>query len=183
MCPGTCLDYAYDVLNVPYAFAFEIYGNEEERAKCKTAFENQKMRFKSEGSYMKDFVSFLELETQATHSCFLQNRVETSTQHLSRMSEEECFSFFNPPSENELRDVTKNWVGVFLKLALKVSETNSKGSTATTTTTTTQVKSSASTTTHISASIDKEMGLKIVGTHAANKKSLEIKTIVYFCCK
>ena len=125
MCPGTCLDYAYDVLNVPYAFAFEIYGNEEERAKCKTAFENQKMRFKSEGSYMKDFVSFLELETQATHSCFLQNRVETSTQHLSRMSEEECFSFFNPPSDTNFRRDEK--LGVFLKLAPKVSETNSKG--------------------------------------------------------
>lgn len=25
LCPGTCLDYAYKTLNVPYSFAFEIY--------------------------------------------------------------------------------------------------------------------------------------------------------------
>lgn len=25
LCPGTCLDYAYQKLNVPYSFAFEIY--------------------------------------------------------------------------------------------------------------------------------------------------------------
>lgn len=164
LCPGTCLDYAYDVLKVPYAFAFEIYGNEEERAKCKAAFEKQKMRFKSEGSYMKDFVSFLEMET--THSCFLQDRMETSTQHLSRMSEEECFSFFNPTSESELRDVTGNWVRVFLKLALKVRETNSKGGSSSSSSGGAEVRSSTSstTTTHISASIDEEMGLHIVGS-------------------
>lgn len=25
LCPGTCLDYAYENLAVPYSFAFEIY--------------------------------------------------------------------------------------------------------------------------------------------------------------
>lgn len=25
LCPGTCLDYAYDTLKVPYVFAWEIY--------------------------------------------------------------------------------------------------------------------------------------------------------------
>ena len=28
LCPGTCLDYAYDTLKVPYSFAWEIYKKE-----------------------------------------------------------------------------------------------------------------------------------------------------------
>jgi len=28
LCPGTCLDYAYDKVNVPYSFAWEIYGKD-----------------------------------------------------------------------------------------------------------------------------------------------------------
>lgn len=27
LCPGTCLDYAYDKVKVPYTYAFEIYSN------------------------------------------------------------------------------------------------------------------------------------------------------------
>jgi len=161
LCPGTCLDYAYDVLNVPFAFAFEIYGDENERRKCKEEFERQKMRFQEKESYMNDVVSFLQVETEALHSCFLQNRVETSTKHLSRMSDEECFAFFNPTSKEELDEVTKNWVGVFLKLALKVSEVSSSSGT-TKTTVVSDVRSSTSTS--ISTTVDKEMGLKIVGS-------------------
>ncbi len=157
LCPGTCLDYAYDVLKVPYAFAFEIYGNEEERKKCKEAFERQKMRFKEAKSTTTEFYSFLEVQTEALHSCFLQNRVETSTEHLSRMSDDECFSFFNPTSKEELEEVTKNWVGVFLKLALKVRDVGrSNGAEV-------EATFESHSLTKISTSLDSEMGLKIVG--------------------
>lgn len=69
LCPGTCIDYAYDKVNVPYSFAWEIYRRD--------------MYEKSD-----DFFGFLQIndknkakktaENNKGLSCFIQ----TSSQYL-----------------------------------------------------------------------------------------------------
>merc|ERR1719243_68210 len=40
-CPGTCLDWVYDKLKVPYAFAFEIYTDQDVSASLLSRWEEK----------------------------------------------------------------------------------------------------------------------------------------------
>ena len=158
LCPGTCLDYAYDVAKVPYAFAFEIYADEKETANCRATFEQQKHRFAADASFASasragttsdsrkstsssssssssntrsvafanalEPFSLVEIEAEAgvthRHSDFLMHRQATSQRTARRMEPENCFGFFNPTTEEDLRSVTDKWVHVYLKLATRI---------------------------------------------------------------
>lgn len=38
------------------------------------------------------------------------------------MSDQECFSFFNPPDEEGLKKTTDNWTRALLKLAIAIPD-------------------------------------------------------------
>lgn len=70
LCPGTCLDYAYDTMKVPYVFAWEIY---EKGFDYRNLEAEQRLRF-------------LQIQRKAKHdnpakkalfSCFMQTSMST----------------------------------------------------------------------------------------------------------
>ncbi len=114
LCPGTCLDYAYDKLKVPYVFAWEIY----DRIFDFRELEVEQMSFLQVNHKGKVFDAI----KKSYFSCFMQT--STSTMYLKHfcslfdkifrtsMSSDECFDYFNPTNENKYNMVVKNWVNV-----------------------------------------------------------------------
>jgi len=119
-CPGTCLDWVYDKLQTEYAFAFEIYTNPEMDGFLK---ERWTEKIQEQGA------SFLQLNSHLAHehfkpvfeqcpSDFVQVKAET---HRAEMSPDDCFSNFNPDTQERYTWVTENWSNAYLDLAEKVA--------------------------------------------------------------
>jgi hypothetical protein len=70
--PGTCLDYAFDVLKVPYSFAFEIYSEMSDIPAARKGSAFLQVNKKS-----KDTKKILEKHLHS-HSCFLQTSASTN---------------------------------------------------------------------------------------------------------
>lgn len=126
-CPGTCLDWVYDELKAPYAFAFEIYVNPEEDS---SLLERWQKKIETPGA------SFLQLNSTLAHSHFQDlfeehpsSFVQVRSQKRGKiigMTTEECFAQFNPPDETTFRNVVDNWAGAYLDMANMVAA-NLKG--------------------------------------------------------
>eukprot|EP00927_Polykrikos_kofoidii_P057542 TRINITY_DN51686_c0_g1_i1.p1 TRINITY_DN51686_c0_g1~~TRINITY_DN51686_c0_g1_i1.p1 ORF type:complete len:507 (+),score=49.68 TRINITY_DN51686_c0_g1_i1:149-1669(+) len=118
-CPGTCLDWVFDKLETPYAFAFEIYvgGNDggalHGRWKDKLA-EGGAALLQSGAHLGHDH--FKDLFTH--HS---SDFVHRSMGQRSPSDPNECFKMFNPITEKTYNDTVNNWASAYLKLAAKVS--------------------------------------------------------------
>lgn len=119
-CPGTCLDYVYDKLNVDYAFAWEIYTNPDMDDMLKERWQ-EKMR--------EQGASFLQMNSHLGHEHFKDifedhpsSFVQTRKSHRNEMSPSECFSQFNPATESELGSVVENWSGAYLDMAQEVAK-------------------------------------------------------------
>lgn len=121
-CPGTCLDWVYDKLQTPYAFAFEIYTDPGMDDMLKERW-NEKMQ--EEGA------SFLQTHSHLAHkhfhevfaqcpSDFIQLRAEKRHQH--HMSNEECFANFNPDTQERFDSTVKNWSGAYLDMAEMIAQ-------------------------------------------------------------
>jgi len=118
-CPGTCLDWVYDKLNTPFAFAFEIYTGPEYSDMLRERWQ-EKMRgagaFYQKHSHLahKHFHQFF-----AEHpSCFVQ--LKSGHRAARAMSNDECFGQFNPNSEDEYTSVVENWSSAYLSMASMV---------------------------------------------------------------
>jgi len=118
-CPGTCLDWVYDKLNTPFAFAFEIYTGPEYSDMLRERWQ-EKMRgagaFYQKHSHLghKHFHQVF-----AEHpSCFVQ--LKEGHVAARAMSEDECFGQFNPSSEDEYKSVVENWSSAYLSMASMV---------------------------------------------------------------
>jgi hypothetical protein len=127
-CPGTCLDWVYDKLNTPFAFAFEIYTGPEYSDMLRERWQ-EKMRgagaFYQKHSHLahKHFGDLFDKHP----SCFVQRKSkEHHTHHGFGMTSEECFAQFNPTEEEEFQGVTLNWSKAYLDLAAAVAA-NLKG--------------------------------------------------------
>lgn len=115
-CPGTCLDWVYDKLQTPYAFAFEIYANPNEDEMLKDRWTEKMQDSKA---------SFLQTSSHLGHEHFKDVfkqcpsdfvQVKAETKHLG-MSMDDCFMNFNPDTQ-ELYDTTvENWSAAYLDLA------------------------------------------------------------------
>eukprot|EP00419_Tripos_fusus_P076148 CAMPEP_0172891792 /NCGR_PEP_ID=MMETSP1075-20121228/144700_1 /TAXON_ID=2916 /ORGANISM="Ceratium fusus, Strain PA161109" /LENGTH=375 /DNA_ID=CAMNT_0013746307 /DNA_START=69 /DNA_END=1196 /DNA_ORIENTATION=- len=121
-CPGTCLDWVYDHLKTPFAFAFEIYTGSQVAAILRERWQ-EKMQgagaFLQEHSHLghRHFRDFF-----AEHpSGFVQ--LSSVHQHATnRMSEAECFGQFNPDSREEYNSVVDNWSSAYLGMAAMVAQ-------------------------------------------------------------
>lgn len=120
-CPGTCLDWVYDQLKTPYAFAFEIYTNPMMNGFLKERWQE---KMEQEGA------SFLQLTSHLGHehfkevfeqcpSDFVQVKAE---RHRASMSPEDCFANFNPDSQELYTEVTENWSNAYLDMAEMIAK-------------------------------------------------------------
>jgi len=148
-CPGTCLDYVYDKLKTPFAFAFEIYAQpsseddlKERWRELKSESPNEALnqlgdeRFSSLFSHhQSDFVLLSsstkkqhmkmqagnreELQSQSKSSVAIRAHRKEGKLDLSEPSE--CFSFFNPQSETELAESLQKWTQAYLRMTSLVA--------------------------------------------------------------
>jgi len=115
-CPGTCLDWVYDKLKTPYAFAFEIYTGPEMDGILKERYEEK---------LQNGMGAFYQLNATLAHphfrDIFTQNPsdfVQLSSEHkTSLMSQFECFSNFNPDTKERFDATLDNWSTAYLDMA------------------------------------------------------------------
>jgi len=123
-CPGTCLDWVYDKLQTPYAFAYEIfYGGEleslrqrwEEKMELPDASQLQAQNLAHEHfkDMFEDFPSsFIQVQSEA-------NVTKSGSETITGFA---CFGAFNPATEEQYRATVENWSGAYLDTVSKVSE-------------------------------------------------------------
>jgi len=115
-CPGTCLDWVYDKLQTPYAFAFEIYTNPDMDEFLKERW-TEKMQ--------DEKASFLQLSSTLAHkhfndvfqqcpSDFVQLKSESKR---AQMTPDDCFANFNPDTQERYDTTVENWSEAYLDMA------------------------------------------------------------------
>lgn len=125
-CPGTCLDWVYDKLDTPYAFAFEIYARPSDARSLKRRWEAKVKR---------GGLSLIEKGASLGHqhfrdlflahpSSFVQ--LNGTEQVLSDVDSSTCFMTFNPSTEEEYKEVVDNWANAYLQTAEKVMQLETK---------------------------------------------------------
>jgi len=120
-CPGTCLDWIYDKLQTPYAFAFEIYTDPAQNEDLKARFD-QKIAdgmgaFYQKSSHLADD-NFKDLFADKP-SDFVQLKSQTHT--TNHMEPEWCFANFNPGNKFLYEKTVENWSNAYLDVAEKVA--------------------------------------------------------------
>eukprot|EP00927_Polykrikos_kofoidii_P026015 TRINITY_DN2325_c0_g1_i2.p1 TRINITY_DN2325_c0_g1~~TRINITY_DN2325_c0_g1_i2.p1 ORF type:complete len:424 (-),score=67.20 TRINITY_DN2325_c0_g1_i2:46-1317(-) len=123
-CPGTCLDWVYDQLKTPYAFAFEIYAGPEYAAALRERWE-EKLR-DGDGA-------FYQLHSNLAHSHFrdlfeehpsgfiqLRSKRRRSRTENGR-APDECFEQFNPRTSEEYSSTVENWSSAYLQMSAQVA--------------------------------------------------------------
>eukprot|EP00435_Cladocopium_sp_Y103_P075783 s111_g64.t5 len=115
-CPGTSLDWIYDKLQTPFAFAFEIYVGNGQMPKLKERW-HQKVHA---SSLLQTHLANARPDFFKAHpSDFIQvSHTEVAESENSR----DCFELYNPASEEVFHATVKNWVTVYLEMAQKVSK-------------------------------------------------------------
>ena len=76
LCPGTCLDYAYDKMKVPYVFAWEIYDR---------GFNFDKLELEQTPKFLQvnnKKSNVHEVHKKSLFSCFVQTSVSTMFYYL-----------------------------------------------------------------------------------------------------
>lgn len=141
LCPGTCLDYIYD-LGTKYSFAFEIY--EEGRYKREVGMTGIEegpgscmlLKSKADHSHGQDHNhdafaddnddSFLELSGKVLSVRRLQgkfqSKVGTNFPRAATPSREQCQKYFNPVTVPQYKGAMKNWISAYLELVQEVNE-------------------------------------------------------------
>lgn len=145
-CPGTCLDYVYDKLKTPYAFAFEIYAGEAFTGELKERWQEKTQEMDAERAEEQTKPSKMALATdgdsvssvpQLAHEDFMDlfknhpsDFVQLAAHHSSgklvrreKMLREQrsCFEQFNPPTQQDLDASNDNWSKVYADLARSIA--------------------------------------------------------------
>jgi hypothetical protein len=120
-CPGTCLDWVYDKLQTPFAFAFEIYTDPDMDEDLKERWE-EKMKnglgaFYQTSSHLGND-HFKDVFT-ACPSDFVQ--LKSQKRHFG-MSADECFANFNPDTKERYDHTVDNWSNAYLDMAEMVAQ-------------------------------------------------------------
>eukprot|EP00753_Platysulcus_tardus_P005461 PLAT13363.1.p1 GENE.PLAT13363.1~~PLAT13363.1.p1 ORF type:complete len:315 (-),score=80.38 PLAT13363.1:69-1013(-) len=110
LCPGTCLDYVYDKLGAPFAYAVEIYSDDQATVRQQWA---DKLAGLPSLDGDADFSSATAAFAQLTESIAETQRAKAAA--VEGMTPEECFKFFNPPPEKHA-EVTAQWSSALLTL-------------------------------------------------------------------
>jgi len=116
-CPGTCLDWVYENLKTPYAFAFEIFTSPDREMGLKDRWKQKVasggIALLQNGSHLghPHFASLFE-----THnSDFVHRRSESDK--LNDKEDFDCFSTYNPQTQNQYEAVVNNWGSAFLEMS------------------------------------------------------------------
>uniref|UniRef100_A0A7S1RGM4 Uncharacterized protein n=1 Tax=Alexandrium catenella TaxID=2925 RepID=A0A7S1RGM4_ALECA len=122
-CPGTSLDWAYDKLETPYAFAFEIYT---------TPLEDESLKARWDEKLKAGGASLLEQGEHLAHAHFVDlfNRHGSDFVHTRGSlgagtfpgEEDGCFSQFNPDTAERFNQTLTNWVGAYLDMSDLIAE-------------------------------------------------------------
>jgi len=128
-CPGTSLDYVFDKLQTPYAFAVEIFTDE---ARSTGLEERWAEAMKSKTGALLQVNSHLGhphfRDVFANHpSSFVQLR--SNANHTVQDDPADCFSMFNPQGKEEYDKVMENWSGAYLNMAQIVADNDKDKST------------------------------------------------------
>lgn len=116
-CPGTSLDWIYDKLQTPFAFAFEIYVGNGQMAMLK-----EKWRQKAHASSALQINHLANARPdffKAHPSDFIQ---VSNTEVAESKNSRDCFELYNPASEDVFHATVNNWVTAYLEMAQKVSK-------------------------------------------------------------
>mmetsp|Transcript_53250 Transcript_53250/g.113827 ORF Transcript_53250/g.113827 Transcript_53250/m.113827 type:complete len:439 (+) Transcript_53250:76-1392(+) len=118
-CPGTSMDWAYDVLKTPYSFAYEIY---IDPASASDLHDRWEEKMKNGGA------ALLELGESLSHQHFRGLHPESApsdfiqVQEFTDMSVDNCLKQFNPIEKNEYDKVVDNWASAFLDTAHQIAK-------------------------------------------------------------
>jgi len=134
-CPGTCLDYAYAKLNTPFAFAFEIYVGGS------TMGSDDGLKRRWEEKLLTGGAKLLETGHNLGHPHFRDifdkygSDFVGSSSLLERggdgrdaqaaaehMSNDGCFSMFNPSDKDEYQKVVHNWAETYFQMSSMIAQ-------------------------------------------------------------
>jgi len=119
-CPGTCLDYVFDKLKTPYAFAYEIYVGQG-RQELKDRW-NEKMK-SPEVAYVQANSHLAESHFKDIFEDYPSSFVQVNATHGSeQLMSWNCFALYNPGTEDEYQQTVENWALAYLDTADKVAE-------------------------------------------------------------
>merc|ERR1719265_2297058 len=132
-CPGTCLDWVYDQLETPYAFAFEIYTSpaldDSLKQRWQTKVQEGGADLIANGASL-GHPHFRDL-FMAHPSSFVQLNNTFVEQALDPEEDPSgCFLSFNPTTEASYKEVIDNWANTYLEMAEKVVALESKRTSA-----------------------------------------------------
>lgn len=142
VCPGNCLDYAYEKVTIPYSFAFEIFTNQEKNKYFNDIINSENPTIFNYEKFIKDFESnqiaslfiqksssklrsnFLQIDSLAeekikNHSHSHENSefscfAQTSTKYPR--TKEFCMNQFNPLTQRHKDNTVINWTNVIFEL-------------------------------------------------------------------
>lgn len=117
-CPGTCLDWVYDKLNTPYAFAFEIYTNPRMNGILKDRWER---KLENGGAFYQSHSHLAHKHFKEVFAACPSDFIQLKAEHRQHMSPEQCFANFNPDTQERYDDTIENWSGAYLDMAEMVA--------------------------------------------------------------
>ncbi len=111
---GTCLDYIYDKIKVPYSFAWEIYSNEVVHPEIAKLSRN---RFLKRNNLFIETVNkikpsnFLEVNEKDTLKLLNRNKF-IAHRFYSSYENQVCLALFNPNEKKSFEFIIENWTNV-----------------------------------------------------------------------
>lgn len=118
-CPGTCLDWVYQNLQTPFAFAFEIFTSpdrdEDLESRWREKMAKRGLELLQNGSHLghPHFASLF----QEHRSDFVHRRSELEKQKDG----DSCFGVYNPKTRDQYEEVVNNWGAAFLEVSKEVA--------------------------------------------------------------
>lgn len=123
-CPGTCLDWIYNKLKTPYAFAFEIYTSPQYAQGLRSRWQ-EKQRHNMTALYQSSshlgHEHFRDIFAE-NPSCFIQRSENNEFYHRLDDAQgiTDCMGRFNPTTQESFDLTVHNWVDAYLDLAQMV---------------------------------------------------------------
>jgi len=142
LCPGTCLDYIYD-MGTKYSFAFEIYEHgrykrkgsdsllEDGPGSCLLQKEPARAGHSHNHDAFPEHPDDAHLHQQSLRRVLeihrLQNKVHSYFPHPKDLHTSQCLEYFNPVTTKQYKGAMNNWVSAYLELIQRVHTHDKSG--------------------------------------------------------